>query len=58
MNKLAILFWKFTKWLIKRGYAYCEERDGGVFLSQGRCGGCNASDVQDWIDDHIDLLKF
>lgn len=55
---LEIQFWKFAKHLLKTGYGYCDERDGAKFGDQGRCGACNASDVQDWIDHHIDLLKF
>lgn len=55
---LEIKFWQFVKWFIRRGYGYCVERDGAEFLAQGRCAGCNASDVQDWIDRHIDLIKF
>ena len=58
LNWLEIQFWRFAKWLLKRGYGYCNERDGGKFLEKGRCGACDASDVQDWIDKHIDLLKW
>lgn len=54
---LEIQFWKSAKWLLRHGYGYCEERDGGKFMEQGRCVGCDASDVQDWIDSHIDLLR-
>lgn len=57
MKYLEIQFWKLAKYIIKKGYGYCSERDGGVFMSSGRCDCCNASDVQDWIDDHISLIK-
>ena len=52
-----ILFWKFVKNLIRKGYGYCGERDGGIFMKDGRCVACDASDVQDWIDKHIELVK-
>lgn len=57
MRYLEIQLFRFIKWLIHKGYGYCEERDGGVFLVKPRCAACNASDVCDWIDGHISLLK-
>lgn len=56
-NYLEIQFWKIAKLILQRGYGYCEERDGGVFMSSGRCAQCDASDVMDWIDKHIELLE-
>ncbi len=57
MNYLEIQLFRFIKYLINIGYGYCDERDGGIFMDKSRCSGCNASDVQDWIDGHIDLLR-
>lgn len=56
-NWLEIQFWRVGKWLLRKGYGYCDERDGGKFGEASRCGACNASDIQDWIDDHISLIK-
>ena len=36
---------------------FCEEPDGNPFGTKGRCGSCEATEVRDWIDEHIDLLK-
>ena len=49
-DKLEILFWRFAKYLLFKGYGYCDEREEG-------CGCCAASEVQDWIDCHIELLR-
>lgn len=54
---IEVQFFRFMKWLIYRGYGYCEERDGFTFMQEGRCAGCDASDVQDFIDYHISLIK-
>lgn len=57
MNWIEIKFFKIVKYIIYKGYGYCKERDRGKFLSEHRCGACDASDIQDWIDKHINLLK-
>lgn len=59
MNTLEIYFWKFAKYLIRHGYGYEEKdkRDGMSVDVQGRCVGCAASEVQDWISSHIELLE-
>lgn len=54
---LEIQFWKVAKHLLKKGYGYCDERDGEKFMSDGRCGACDSSDVYDWVDAHIRLLS-
>lgn len=54
---LEIQFWKVAVWLLNRGYGYCHERDGAQFGAEARCGSCNASDVQDWILAHVELIK-
>lgn len=56
MNFLEKQFWKVAKYLLKKGYGYCDERDGEAFMSEGRCPCCDASEVYDWIDLHIRLL--
>lgn len=60
MNYLGEKFWLFIKWLIKRKYGYCplDDRDGFPVGFKGRCAGCGASEVQDWIDDHLDLERW
>ena len=57
IDSLEIIFWKVAKRIILKGYGYCEERDGGVFMKNGRCGACDASDVCDFIDNHISLIE-
>lgn len=57
MNFLERQFWKLAKYILRKGYGYCTDRDGKPFLHKERCGACNASDVQDWIDTHIELIK-
>lgn len=73
MNKIydwaEIKFWEFAKYLIRRGYgADCEARDldefpedykvpKDVFKTQ-RCGSCRAKEIIDWIDWHIELIKY
>lgn len=54
---IEVQFFSFVKWVIYQGYGYCVERDGEAFMTKGRCAGCDASDVQDWIDEHISLIK-
>lgn len=56
---LEIQFWRMAKLILKKGYGYCDERDypTGHFMDKGRCEACDASDVQDWIDEHIRLIK-
>lgn len=55
-NTLEVCFWKFARGLLKRGYGYCNERTTLNFREKGRCGACDASDVQDWIQEHINLI--
>lgn len=57
IDKLEIIFWKFAKYIIRKGYGYCEELDGEAFMSNGRCCVCDATQVQQWIDKHIELIK-
>ncbi len=64
--KVDILFWKYVRWFIIRGYGCdCETSDlddfsdmykkpSDVFLSC-RCPSCRAKEVVDWIDEHIEL---
>lgn len=57
---LETKFFLFVKWLIRRGYGYEDKRDRDdfhVFMQNGRCAGCDASEVQDWIDKHIKLIQ-
>ncbi|HEY4528370.1 MAG TPA: hypothetical protein VJJ48_00885 [Candidatus Paceibacterota bacterium] len=55
---LEIKFFQFVKRKINRDYGYCQERcEDHVFMKEGTCAACTASDVQDWIDDHINLIK-
>lgn len=64
-NYIEIQFWKIAKWIIRKGYGCdCTVKDyndvGFVprgLNDQGRCGSCAASEVIDWIDNHIDLIK-
>jgi len=68
MKQIEILFWRFVRWLIIRGYGErCEVSDlvenatmykipQDVFHS-GRCSCCRAWEIIDWIDEHIDLIK-
>lgn len=60
MKYIEIKFWQFVKWVIYKGYGYCrkKERMDLPLMSEGRCAECDASDVQDWIDKHIELIKF
>lgn len=58
MNKLETIFWKVAKRIIKKGYGYCDVRDGQVFMLEGRCSACDASEVQDWVDGHIELINY
>jgi hypothetical protein len=67
MTYFEILFWKFAKHLILKGYGgKCETSDLDDFpdtyrtvkdvFHQGRCGACRANEIVDWIDGHIELL--
>ena len=54
MKYIEILFWKIAKRIIIRGYgADCEEKD-----ELGLCDSCKAKEVVDWIDKHIELIRF
>lgn len=55
---IEIQFWKFVKWLILHGYGYCDESDGQAFMTKGRCACCDATDVQKWIGEHIELIRW
>lgn len=52
-----VQFFRFVKYIIKNEYGYCKKRDGNSFMSGWRCVSCDASDVQDWIDMHIKLIR-
>ena len=52
-----IYFWKIALYLLRTGYGYCDERDEEMFMTESRCGCCDASDVQDWIKNHLKLIK-
>ena len=56
---LEIQFFRLVKWVIYRGYGWCDHPrelcDGK--LDRG-CAACKASEVQDWIDGHISLLEW
>ena len=56
-DQFEIIIFKIARYLLKRGYGYCEERDGEVFMKNGRCCACDASDVQDFIANHISLIE-
>lgn len=56
---LEIQFFKIAKYILRRGYGYCEEpRERGDGHLDSGCAACKASDVQDWIDHYIGLLHF
>lgn len=67
-DKEEIKFWKKAISIIKKGYdCSCKTSDledmpktfktaQSVFHS-GRCPSCRASEVCDWISEHINLLK-
>ena len=68
---LEIQFWRVAKWLIRHGYgANCETKDyeDNMFADpdemrqylQGtsRCGSCRAKEVIEWIDHHVNLLRY
>lgn len=68
MNHLEILFWRFAKFLIRRGYgADCvtsdledfpeEYKDHKDMISGKRCESCRAKEIIEWIDGHIELLR-
>lgn len=52
-------------WSIKKGYgADCETKDYEDFpelnkpsSTEGRCGSCVASEIIDWLEDRIKLIK-
>jgi hypothetical protein len=57
LNKIEIFFWKIAKRIIRKSYGYNENKDDRLsFGSELKCSECMASDVQDWIDSHIELL--
>ena len=64
-NWLEILFWKIAKNIIIRNYGCnCSVKDVDEILDlpktlmgQNRCGSCVASEVIEWIDNHISLIK-
>lgn len=57
-DRFEIFFWKVALYLLRTGYGYCEEPRslGDKDLDNG-CAGCKASEVQDWIKKHIQLIK-
>lgn len=49
---LEIQFWRQAKWLIIKGYgADCPDYAEG-------CASCEAKKIVEWIDGHINLLRF
>ena len=47
-----IKFWQVAKWLIRRGYsADCPD-------FEETCASCEAKEIIEWIDNHIDLIKW
>ncbi|MDD3267666.1 MAG: hypothetical protein PHC75_10875 [Burkholderiales bacterium] len=57
MKHIEILFWKIAKHIIKKGYgADCSAPDIPRPILP-RCASCEAKEVIDFIDRHIDLIK-
>lgn len=57
---MQTIFWKIAKWLIRRDYGVCPDKDykDPVPLNaQGRCASCQAGEVIEWIDEHLSLMK-
>lgn len=65
---IAIKFWCYVKWIIRRGYGCnCKGSDLVDFpewytkpehvFASGRCASCRAKEVIDWIDKHIELIQ-
>ena len=49
-------------WRIKSGYGcYCKTKDiddfAGEDISKSRCPSCKATEVVDWLEDHIKLIR-
>ena len=68
-RKLETIFWKFSIWLIHKGYGpKCKTSDLDDFpdtwkhpkdvFHSGRCACCRANEVVDWIEDHIRLINW
>lgn len=56
---LEIQFWKIAKWIIRRGYgANCETKDVDIYEGVARCASCKAKEVLEWIDEHIEVIKY
>jgi len=49
---LEIKFWKLAKWVIVRGYG------NGCPDYAESCASCEAKKVQNWIDEHLELIKY
>ena len=49
---LEIKFWKLAKWIIVRGYG------NGCPDYAESCASCEAKKVQNWIDEHLELIKY
>ena len=60
---LEIQFWRVALWLLIRGYGEgCTTKDTDDFpelkdTPRARCASCKAKETQDWIREHIELLK-
>lgn len=55
MTYLTIKFWQFVKYLIRKDYGYLSNKKGERCDD---CASCRASYVQDFIDEHIKLIKW
>lgn len=70
MKYLEIKFWRFAQWLIRRDYrgdCKTSDIDDGVIgkkftqkavMSDARCPSCRAKETINFIEDHIDLIRF
>ena len=59
-NWLEIRFWRVARHLILKGYgADCATKDtDDLPVANGsRCPSCEAREIVEWIDRHIELLK-
>ena len=52
MKYLEILFWKFARRIIENGY----NTDCGEY--EELCASCRATKTVEWIEEHIDLLRW